>query len=294
MKISVVVITYNRKEFLKRCINSLVNQNFNKKDCEILIVDDGSNDGTKELIKNFQRIFSNIRYVYQYNKGFGAARNTGLDKAKGVIVAFTDDDCVVEKDWLKKIVYSFDRFSDATVVGGSILNPYNDKLSWAAYILNFSSWFPLGKVRKVRDIPTANIAYKKSDLYKLHFIEENKYLGYEDSIFNFQLFKLGKVILFDPNIKVYHYHNINNYKDFLINQQRYGKSFLLRGYKVHGFVGNILIYFKFLNLFCPRLIYVFFRCLKSKKYLYKFIVNFSIIVRGELERASSTKYKIIN
>jgi len=172
MKISVIVITYNRKELLKNCLKSLVNQNFDKEDYEVIVIDDGGNDGTKTLVKDFQRKFPNVRYYYQINKGYGAARNNGLSKARHELVAFTDDDCIVEKDWLKKIDYCFYKFPTASAIGGSVINPYNTNLAWASYILNFSSWLPIGKIRKIRDIPTVNIAYKRMHIKNQKFSEK--------------------------------------------------------------------------------------------------------------------------
>ena len=282
-KISVIVPTYNRKGLLEKCLTSLFRQSYRGKH-EIIVVDDGSSDGTKNLVKKLQKRHKNLRYFYQKNKGPAAARNLGIRKSRGKIVAFTDDDCVVNKDWLKNIATSFKQFPKVVAVGGSILNPYKSKIGWADYILNFSSWYPLGKKRSVRDIPSANIAYKKDVIQNMLFPEGHIGLVYEDSIFNYNLTRAGKTLLFNRNIKVSHYRNRKNAEDFLENQRRYGLSFLLRGYKIHGSIGKILVKFKLLNLFCPRLILVFLRCLKSKKYLAKFITSFPLILRGEFER----------
>ncbi|MBC8444251.1 glycosyltransferase family 2 protein [Candidatus Woesearchaeota archaeon] len=278
--ISVVVITYNRKKLLEKCLKSLLNQDFDRDYYEIIIVDDGSNDGTKKLVKSIKS--KRIRYYFQQNKGYGAARNLGLGKTKTKFVAFTDDDCIPEKNWLRKIMINFKEFPEVTAVGGSILTPFDDRLSWAAHILNFSSWMPNGEKRFVKDIPTANISYRKSDIKK-SFIKA-KGVGYEDSLFNKAIIDNKKKILYDPSIKITHLAKYNTLEEFLSNQRRYGDGFIKQGFKVHGLIGKVLTKVKIINLFCPRLILVFARCSKSRKFLYEFARNFDLIFRGEFER----------
>ena len=91
MKISVIIPTYNRKKTLARAIQSVINQSLSP--FEVLIIDDGSNDGTEEWVKeNFQ----NIKYIYQNNRGVSSARNIGIENANGDWVAFLDSD----DEWL--------------------------------------------------------------------------------------------------------------------------------------------------------------------------------------------------
>lgn len=280
--ISVIVITYNRPSSLKSCIESLLKQSY--KDYEIIIVDDGSAKQTKNLIKTLQKKYGIIRYFKQKNKGRGSARNLGLSNARGDIIAFTDDDCLVKRNWLKNIKTLFKNHPEVSAVGGPILNKNKMPFNEAAYILNFSSWLPSRNLSYVKGILTANVAYKTDCIKGIKFITKHGNLDYEDSFFNNCLIKKGEKILFDPSIKVYHNPNINSRDSFLKNQQRKALSFLLRGYKLHGFAGKILVRFKFLNLLCPRLLPVFLRCLKSPEYRYKAVVYFPLIVRGELER----------
>ena len=96
MKISVIIPTYNRKKTLARAIQSVINQSLSP--FEILIIDDGSNDGTEEWVKeNFQ----NIKYIYQNNHGVSSARNIGIENANGDWVAFLDSD----DEWLPNKLY---------------------------------------------------------------------------------------------------------------------------------------------------------------------------------------------
>ena len=85
---SIIMPTYNRAKFLDRSIKSVIQQKFD--DWELIIVDDGSHDNTKEVIKEYKD--NRIKYFYQRNAGVSAARNFGIKKCNGLYVCFLDDD----------------------------------------------------------------------------------------------------------------------------------------------------------------------------------------------------------
>lgn len=87
---SVIIPTYNRKDFLSIAIGSVLNQNYC--DYELLVVDDGSSDKTKDLVKKIYGKNKKVSYIYQKHQGVSAARNKGLLKAKGKFILFLDSD----------------------------------------------------------------------------------------------------------------------------------------------------------------------------------------------------------
>src|SRR5437763_12352369 len=91
---SVIIPTYNRLQFLKEAIDSVLNQTYNN--FELIIVDDGSTDGTSEFIINEYKKDARINFYFKENEERGAARNYGLNKAKGTYAVFFDSD-----DWMK-------------------------------------------------------------------------------------------------------------------------------------------------------------------------------------------------
>ncbi|MBI5214825.1 MAG: glycosyltransferase family 2 protein [Ignavibacteriae bacterium] len=100
---SVIIPTFNRKEKLIECLQSLDAQTFPKERFEVLIVDDGSTDGTEEAVHQFTgKSKLSIQYLRQNNLGPGSARNTAAHKASGEILAFTEDDVVIENNWLER------------------------------------------------------------------------------------------------------------------------------------------------------------------------------------------------
>ena len=91
MNISVIIATYNRKETLKRAIQSVLIQSYTP--YEIIVIDDGSDDGTKEWLKDN---YPNVKYIYQMNSGVSSARNKGIKSARGDWIALLDSD----DEWL--------------------------------------------------------------------------------------------------------------------------------------------------------------------------------------------------
>jgi glycosyltransferase involved in cell wall biosynthesis len=87
--VSVIIPTYNRARYLAEAIESILNQDIRDCRIEIIVVDDGSTDNTKEVVRKYN---NNIRYIYQDNRGAGPARNRGIDEATGEWVAFLDSD----------------------------------------------------------------------------------------------------------------------------------------------------------------------------------------------------------
>lgn len=99
--ISIVVPIYNVEKYLKRCLDSLVNQTY--KNIEIILVNDGSTDNSLEICKEYSKNDSRIKIVSKKNEGLGMARNTGIDNADGEYICFFDSDDFVEIDAIEKM-----------------------------------------------------------------------------------------------------------------------------------------------------------------------------------------------
>jgi glycosyltransferase involved in cell wall biosynthesis len=98
MRLSIIVPVYNVKDYLERCVNSIQLQSF--KDFELLLVDDGSTDGSGEMCNGFAEKDSRIRVIHKQNSGQSSARNVGIKQAKGEFITFVDSD-----DWLESEMY---------------------------------------------------------------------------------------------------------------------------------------------------------------------------------------------
>ena len=102
--VSVIVPCYNGEKDIERCLNSIVNQTYKK--IEVIVVDDGSKDNSKELIKEYVNNYPNVNYYYKKNGGLSSARNFGLKKATGDYIAFVDSDDYIDLKMLEKMYNS--------------------------------------------------------------------------------------------------------------------------------------------------------------------------------------------
>lgn len=102
MRVSIIIPTYNEKEVLEDCIESLGAQSYD--DFEIIIVDDGSTDGSKKILENLEKTLPNFKFFSESHRGAGAARNLGAKHAKGEILVFVDADMTFEKNFLRELV----------------------------------------------------------------------------------------------------------------------------------------------------------------------------------------------
>ncbi|MDD3266825.1 MAG: glycosyltransferase family 2 protein [Burkholderiales bacterium] len=97
-KISLVMTVYNQKYFVKRCIESVVLQI--DQDFELIIIDDGSIDGSGEICRKYASLYKNVNYFYISNSGVSAARNYGINKSLGEFIGFIDGDDYIEADYV--------------------------------------------------------------------------------------------------------------------------------------------------------------------------------------------------
>ena len=104
MKISVIVPVYNVENYLEKCLNSLVNQTL--EEIEILVINDGSTDGSQKIIDDFQRKFpQKIKAFSKENGGLSDARNFGIDRATGEFLAFVDSDDSVSEVMMEEMYH---------------------------------------------------------------------------------------------------------------------------------------------------------------------------------------------
>ena len=100
MKLSIIVPVYNVKEYLAKCLDSLISQDLPQETYEIIVVNDGSTDISGEIAEEYSKKYSNIILINQENQGLSGARNTGIASARGEYVQFVDSDDYLEKDVL--------------------------------------------------------------------------------------------------------------------------------------------------------------------------------------------------
>src|SRR2546425_6789214 len=102
--LTIAICTFNRADLLPRSLDSVRNQMRTSADLEIMIVDNGSTDHTRDMVAEVQAEDSRVRYVVEPNAGISHARNRALREARGEYLAFLDDDAWAEHDWLHNLI----------------------------------------------------------------------------------------------------------------------------------------------------------------------------------------------
>lgn len=120
MDASIIVCTYNRANSLKDTLNALLALNAKSfREWEVLIVDNNSNDHTRQVVERMQHDWPRLRYVFEPTQGLSHARNRGISESSGDVILFTDDDVLPEPDWLETTLTGLD-YHQADACGGYI------------------------------------------------------------------------------------------------------------------------------------------------------------------------------
>ncbi|MGK7953840.1 MAG: glycosyltransferase family 2 protein [Crocosphaera sp.] len=207
MFISIVIPTYNRKPILEKCLKALEKQQLNDdkiSNYEVVLVDDGSTDGTLEWLQENKNDFSHVCCFSQDHLGPAAARNLGVNKAKGDTIIFIDSDLVVTESFLQC-------HADALVKGQKKLG--SDRLFTYGAVINTCNFdHPTSEPYKITDFSaayfaTGNVAITKKWLDKAGLFDTGFQLyGWEDLELGVRLKQLGLKLIKCPEAVGYHWH----------------------------------------------------------------------------------------
>jgi GT2 family glycosyltransferase len=193
--ISVVVATYNRRESLGRLLESLFKQTLSPAHFEVIVASDGSKDGTVEMVRQLAGRFHNLTVLDLNNRGPGAARNAGARLARGKYVAFTDDDCLANPDWLEQLTNVFER-TGAVAVQGRTTTDRLTRTPLTHQMEVLSSWPTV--------LPTCNVAYRRDVFDKVGgFDEAFRRAHNEDADLAWRVEDIGAIV-FAPEAHVVH------------------------------------------------------------------------------------------
>jgi glycosyltransferase involved in cell wall biosynthesis len=250
--VSILISVRNGEKYISCCLKSILDQCY--ANFEIIVIDDASDDKTKELIKNFKdkriRYFRNEKWL-----GISKSRNRSLKYAKGLYIFFTDSDCVVSKDWIKQGL-EFLKGSDCAGVEGQcyyVSKEYKPTFSDHSY--------PMGRGKFM----TGNVAYKKSIVESVGGFDE-RYNYFEDRDLGLRILRIGR-IEFNPNMIVYIQKEIVTPKGLI----KHAPGIKNRVYLFKRFHDRELMVWRIVDLrnlakiLCPPLVFtsLFFRKLKT-------------------------------
>ncbi len=223
--VSVVVPTYNRLERLRRVLGALAQQTFPREHYEVIVVSDGSTDGTDEYLTAGHAPLETV-VVSQPNAGPAAARNRGVETAQGALIVFVDDDVVVAPDLIEQHVRSHDGDGNGLVVIGPMLTPPDFALSpwiqWEQTMLykqydamQRGDWEPT-----FRQFYTGNASLKRRTFLDAGGFN-TRYLRAEDVELSYRLDEAGCRFRFNPKAIGWHYAE-RNFDAWLRNAYDYG------------------------------------------------------------------------
>lgn len=126
--LSIIIPAYNCEPYINECLNSILD--YNPKGVEIVVVDDGSTDGTKSILSGYENIYDNLKILYCSHKGSSAARNIGLDNCSGEFVAFLDCDDTIRAGFIKEGIEQISKNADLYIFGIERLYLSGEKELW--------------------------------------------------------------------------------------------------------------------------------------------------------------------
>lgn len=216
LDVSVVICTRNRAGSLEKLLKSLNNLKYPPNKFEVLVIDNGSKDNTRDIVCNFKTKGWNIRYYFENKLGLSNARNLGIDKSFGKIIAFLDDDTTVTPLWLYEINQFFEDKSVSGMGGRVDLVYLKRKPNWISaglelYLSKLN--YPSNKFKIIvpQYIVGANMAFRKDVFKKVgYFLPTlgrmgNKLLSGEELEFCLRVMNKNMSIFFNSDVVVNHF-----------------------------------------------------------------------------------------
>jgi glycosyltransferase involved in cell wall biosynthesis len=210
MKVSIIIPNYNYARFIPATIDSIVAQTY--KDFEIIVVDDGSTDNSREVLTELQQTFSSkMKIIFQSNQGQGSAMNSGFDAATGDIIAFIDADDIWKPYKLERVVNIFQTTdvvgvmhhlevvdADGNIIGTTQGPELDDDLA-SLIIETGNAWhFP----------PTSGLAFRRNTLKKVFPL---LWTEWPDGFMIYSAAFLGKIRTLAETLGDYRNHGANNH-----------------------------------------------------------------------------------
>jgi glycosyltransferase involved in cell wall biosynthesis len=222
MKVSIIIPTYNEEKRLPECLDSIFDLDYSKEDIEVIVVDNGSTDGTREIAKS-----CGAEVLRDDSLNVSGLRNLGASQAKGDILAFVDADCIVSKDWLKNASKYSD---DITVAAWGAPPAIPKEATWVQ-----RTWYLVrqkeNQVQTVDWLETMNLLVRKDQFLSIGGFNE-ALITCEDVDFSYRISRYGQIVS-DKRIEVIHLGEASTLQEFVRKEIWRGRS-NLRGIFSHG------------------------------------------------------------
>lgn len=217
MKVSVLICTYNRGSLIRGTLESLFNQTTPPD--EIIVVNGGGVRNAEATLRTFSN--SKLTVVNVQNRNLSTSRNVGLGMCTGDVIAQTDDDAIVDKDWVKKIRDYHLKHPSIGGIGGEVVDFKGTGIT--NRLADLMTFVKYDQIRKVRTLPGVNVSYKKEAILRVGEYDENLERG-EDVDFNWRMLCEGFDLLYVPSMIVLHKHR-SSFRGIFNQQYMYGRSY---------------------------------------------------------------------
>jgi len=235
--VSFLIVNWNGKHLLDDCIQSIQNLNFPKNQMEIILIDNGSKDGSYEFIRNKYPQIKIIRL--QKNYGFPEANNYGIKVAKGKYIAMVNNDVVLDRNWIKFLIEKMEKNKKIAAIGGKVLlwNEKNPAYNHNNQIL--CSWVKINPITGLSynftyDLPYHKVDYlsgsamllRNSIFNKIGLFDKDYFAYYEETEIAARLIRIGKWVVYHPQAICWHKVSSTamkidlNFQPFMIERNR--------------------------------------------------------------------------
>lgn len=279
IKVSIVIPCRNEAKYIARCLNSIVNTEFDKNYLNVFVCDGNSNDGTREIIENYEKSFSFIHLLDNPKQATPFALNIGINEAPADIKIILGAHAEIHSDYIKECIKAFSKGNNIGCVGGIIDNIPENKTS-ELISLAMSSSFGVGNAyfrtgAKEGYVDTVAFGAYKSEVFKQIGLFDEDLIRNQDDEFNFRLIKSGYKIFLSKSIRAKYYVR-GSFKKLFRQYYQYGywKVYVNKKHKTITTIRQCipLLFVLFLGL---GILFSFFSILILKLF---FIVNILYII----------------
>lgn len=230
--VSVIIPVYNVKDYLEECVQSVLNQTYDN--LEIILVDDGSTDGSATICDSFIALDKRIRVIHKDNTGLGLSRNVGIENANGEYICFIDSDDFISSCMIEELMNNIVKFKFDTVIGGYTRVDENGR---KLYSKKYNSTYYKVPEIKLKLLPRLigsspckrdsikmsvwNVMFSMKIIkeYNIRFVSERQYIS-EDIIWDMDYFsKASKVKVLSSDSYFYRIRNNSLTKEFNYKQR---------------------------------------------------------------------------
>jgi glycosyltransferase involved in cell wall biosynthesis len=216
--VSFVVPAYNAARTIGSCLESILRQNLDGGTTETIVVDNASTDSTPEIVRGYP-----VRLLTEGVPTAAAARNRGIETARGDWIALVDADCLLPVDWTAQALRVLQEEKAACAVGGPGRIPQGGLVARCLNGLHYGLG-PRTSRRRVRSLATMNVLFR-GEVLRQHRFDPALYMG-EDPDLNLRLLQRGYSLIFDPACQVDHFHP-TTFRGVLRKWFRYGLHYAL-------------------------------------------------------------------